>query len=225
MKMNRPKQVAAALAILLGTVSVPAAVAEELPAQLPPPESTPPATDKPIKVYILAGQSNMVGMGDISGARNRYAGIFLTANPDAPLGPIYLGRSLYNIEACSVYSPDGTRVHEPVAEGLVEVPMSGSYRFHCGSGDRANRVMELDGKEIYREAEGEKAAMQEVRLEAGRRHAFRISASNGETPAFWIEKVDLVGHGDGEGLHGRGPVDREGVAHWMGRPAVMPPST
>ena len=85
MKMNRPKQVAAALAILLGTVSVPAAVAEELPAQLPPPESTPPATDKPIKVYILAGQSNMVGMGDISGARNRYAGIFLTANPDAPL--------------------------------------------------------------------------------------------------------------------------------------------
>ncbi len=40
-----------------------------IPYPLPDPDSTPPATTKPVKVYILSGQSNMVGMGDISGPK------------------------------------------------------------------------------------------------------------------------------------------------------------
>jgi len=42
------------------------------------------------KVYILAGQSNMVGMGEIRGARCRYIGIYLTADSAAPKGPLYI---------------------------------------------------------------------------------------------------------------------------------------
>jgi len=38
-----------------------------IPYPLPDPDSTPPDTTKPVKVYILSGQSNMVGMGNISG--------------------------------------------------------------------------------------------------------------------------------------------------------------
>jgi hypothetical protein len=37
-----------------------------VPYPLPRPDSTPPATNKPVKVFILSGQSNMVGMGDIN---------------------------------------------------------------------------------------------------------------------------------------------------------------
>lgn len=38
-----------------------------IPYPLPDPDSTPPATGKPVKVFILSGQSNMVGQGDING--------------------------------------------------------------------------------------------------------------------------------------------------------------
>jgi len=40
-----------------------------IPYPLPDPDSTPPDTTKPVKVYILAGQSNMVGMGEIGGSK------------------------------------------------------------------------------------------------------------------------------------------------------------
>ena len=32
-----------------------------------------PAKDKPVKVYILSGQSNMVGMGDVKPANPQYS--------------------------------------------------------------------------------------------------------------------------------------------------------
>jgi alpha-galactosidase len=40
-----------------------------IPYPLPDPDSTPPDTTKPVKVYILSGQSNMVGMGNINGTQ------------------------------------------------------------------------------------------------------------------------------------------------------------
>lgn len=44
-------------------------MARDLPAQLPKPENAPQVSDKPVKVYILSGQSNMVGMGKIAGEK------------------------------------------------------------------------------------------------------------------------------------------------------------
>ena len=40
-----------------------------IPYPLPDPDSTPPDATIPVKVYILSGQSNMVGMGNISGTQ------------------------------------------------------------------------------------------------------------------------------------------------------------
>jgi alpha-galactosidase len=40
-----------------------------IPYPLPNPDGSTGATDKPVKVYILSGQSNMVGMGNISGTQ------------------------------------------------------------------------------------------------------------------------------------------------------------
>ncbi|MHC4252856.1 MAG: hypothetical protein ACYS9X_27375, partial [Planctomycetota bacterium] len=68
-----------------------------VPARLPDPDGKPGDVTKPVKVYILAGQSNMVGMGNLSGARCRYTGIYLTADPAAPAGPMRVGRAIYRI--------------------------------------------------------------------------------------------------------------------------------
>ena len=67
--------------------------AKEIPAQLPRPDNKPPVTDKPVKVYILAGQSNMVGMGDINGARPLYPSVFLAADPHIIPGTMPIGGS------------------------------------------------------------------------------------------------------------------------------------
>ncbi len=40
----------------------------EVPYPLPDPDGTPGATDKPVKVFIMAGQSNTVGIGYVNGA-------------------------------------------------------------------------------------------------------------------------------------------------------------
>jgi hypothetical protein len=55
--------------------------AAPVPLKLDRPDGKPGNSDKPVKVYILAGQSNMVGMGDISGARPPYPSVYLSADP------------------------------------------------------------------------------------------------------------------------------------------------
>ncbi len=57
------------------------AVLAAVPLDLPRPDAAPGNPAKPVKVYILAGQSNMVGMGAISGATPLYPTIYLSADP------------------------------------------------------------------------------------------------------------------------------------------------
>lgn len=61
----------------LATSTVFAAV----PLDLPRPDRAPGNPAKPVKVYILAGQSNMVGMGDVKGATPLYPSVYLSADP------------------------------------------------------------------------------------------------------------------------------------------------
>jgi alpha-galactosidase len=51
------------------------------------------ASEKPVKVYILAGQSNMVGMGDLKGARPEYPSVYLSADPSVIPGEMPVGES------------------------------------------------------------------------------------------------------------------------------------
>lgn len=65
----------------------------EVPGILPRPDDTPPAADKPVKVYILAGQSNMVGFGKLRGSRPFYPSIYLSADPSCIPGKMPVGPS------------------------------------------------------------------------------------------------------------------------------------
>jgi len=66
--------------------------AAEVPAVLPRPTAALP-TDGKVQVYILAGQSNMVGFGYLEGSRPVYPSIFLSADPDIKVGRMPVGSS------------------------------------------------------------------------------------------------------------------------------------
>ncbi len=100
---HHTKTVLSLVACLLALLTL-QATAAEVPAVLPDPDGKPGHATRPVQVYILAGQSNMVGMGELSGAQCRYSGIYLTADPAAPKGPMSIypvGR--YKIASHGVY--------------------------------------------------------------------------------------------------------------------------
>ena len=77
--MKRVHMIGACLVMI--SLSVSAMAETAVPSVLPRPDKTPPNTKKPIKVYLLAGQSNMVGFGTLKGGTPRYSSIFLSADP------------------------------------------------------------------------------------------------------------------------------------------------
>ena len=66
--------------------------ASDVPAILTRPDKTPPSGGK-VKVYILAGQSNMVGFGYLQGSRPVYPSIYLSADPNIKVGRMPVGAS------------------------------------------------------------------------------------------------------------------------------------
>jgi len=106
--------------------------ATPVPLALPSPDGKPGNATKPVKVYILAGQSNMVGMGDITGARPPYPNLFLAADPaiipgETQIGGKYDGKPLarvpvakhgvFDAKAGAHSKPDD--ITAPVALGTV----------------------------------------------------------------------------------------------------------
>ncbi len=86
MKLN-PCLVTVTFALLLQLNAAP------VPLQLERPDGQPGNPTKPVKVYILAGQSNMVGMGDITGASPPYPSVYLSADPAVIPGEMPVGTS------------------------------------------------------------------------------------------------------------------------------------
>ncbi len=181
--------------------------AAEVPFPLPDPDGTPGDAPKPVKVYILAGQSNMVGMGNLSGARNVYDGVYLSSDPGVPDGPLQIYKvGNYKTSPLAVYLSDGTKTDKPIAEGLLEVPQSGYYQFEYSPADR----MWLGSGEVYRQESNDPPIRHNVMLETGKRYKFRISGFKGVPPRFWMQKTDLLGNGDLEAV-----AKREGKFPWL----------
>jgi len=66
--------------------------AADVPSVLPKPDKAPTSNGK-VKIYILAGQSNMVGFGTINGSRPTYPSIYLSADPKIITGRMPVGAS------------------------------------------------------------------------------------------------------------------------------------
>ncbi|MFT5128848.1 MAG: hypothetical protein ACI8W8_002467 [Rhodothermales bacterium] len=67
-------------------------IGADVPAVLPKPDQTPPSNGK-VKVYVLAGQSNMVGFGTLTDAKPTYPSIYLSADPSLKVGRMPVGPS------------------------------------------------------------------------------------------------------------------------------------
>ena len=215
--------VLAIAAAAMASLALPAA-AKDIPARLPDPDGKPGDATKPVKVYILAGQSNMVGMGDLTGARNIYTGVYLTPDPAAPKGSLQVWPvGNYKIAPLAVYLPDGTPTDKPVAQGQLEVAETGVYQLHCGSGESSYSVVELDGKEVYRRESGGEPVKKNVSLKPGKRYAFKVSGLQDDAPKFWMQKTDLLGSGDLEAVakrEGKFPNLVDGEGNWTVRKDV-----
>jgi hypothetical protein len=97
-----------ALRAALGLLAFGSLTAATIPVELPPPDAKPPAKDKPVKVYILSGQSNMVGFGAVDPRPPQHAKVFLSADPSAkpcvlPIGEAALTKHGVHEATASIY--------------------------------------------------------------------------------------------------------------------------
>ena len=107
-------------ALMLMAIALEAATAE-IPRALPRPDGKPGDAAKPVKVYILAGQSNMVGMGDITGARPPWPSVMLAADPAIIPGVMPIGGSA--LAAHGIYQSNDPKA----GKGAVVSLYQGAY--------------------------------------------------------------------------------------------------
>ena len=210
-RMNIRSNTLSTLTAFVLTGAALSASAKNIPAQLPYPDGKQGDATKPVKVYILAGQSNMVGMGTLSGAQNSYAGIYLSSDPEIPAGPLdiwQVGR--FKTAPLAVFKVDGTPARDPIAQGSFEVPERGVYQIQCGSGESSFGALDVGGNPAYSHAAGSAPVRQKITLEPGKRHPFTITGFTGKAPRFWLRKQDMLGNGDLESV-----VKREGMFPWL----------
>ncbi len=189
------------------------------------------AGDKPIKVFILSGQSNMVGAGKVTGGGSRWGSEFID-----PVVSVYEGA--YNpkvnydrMKAIKTRKLEKFGGVDPtpypgggaqVTRGFIEVRETGSYLFRPGYGDSEHNIMEVDGQEAHRKESGKEAVRSEVKLTAGRKVPFKITYLTKNADGLgWIDRMDvpgtlstLVGH------QGKYPYLRNDKGQWVARDDV-----
>ncbi len=163
-----------------------------------------PATGgKPVKVYIMSGQSNMVGIGQVTSESLRwdtemqeptlsvYAGDY---DPKADYDQLTPTQTLKLEKFGGVeptpYPGGGTQV----VRGFLQNATTGVYMFHPGYDEGAHNVMVVNGQEVYRKEVGSDAKQTTIKLSAGERVPFKITyltkSANG---LGWTSRVDVPG--------------------------------
>jgi len=158
---------------------------------------------KPIQVFILSGQSNMVGAGKVDGGSSRWGAQFID-----PVVSVYKGDyepganydAMEPIKTLQLKSFGGT---EPtpypgggvqVTRGYIQVKESGIYEFRPGYGGSMDNIMEVAGKVVHRKEVGQDPVRNEVRLEAGKKVTFKITYFTKDANGLgWIVRMDVPG--------------------------------
>ena len=120
------------------------------------------AADKPVKVYILSGQSNMVGIGQVTGGGSRWGSEFIDPVLSVYPGKYDLTADYEKLEPTKTlklesfggvkptpYPGGGTQI----VRGIIQIKTTGVYEFRPGYGGSTNNIMEVDGKEVYHAAQ------------------------------------------------------------------------
>jgi hypothetical protein len=164
---------------------------------------TEPLAAQPVRVYILSGQSNMVGIGQVSGGSTRWGKQIIDPVVSVYPGP-YSAEADYDsmtataTKALPVYGgveptpfPGGGT---QVVRGLIELDTDGVYEFSPGYANSTYNVMEVAGVEVYRREPGQEATRAAFQFKEGEGHPFKITfftaAANG---LGWLWRTDLPG--------------------------------
>lgn len=161
------------------------------------------AKEKPVKVFILSGQSNMVGAGKIDGGGTRWGDEMIdpvvsvyegTYDPKADYDALKPSKTL-KLESFGGTKPTpypGGGVQ--VTRGFVQLKETGMYEFRPGYGGSSNCLMEVDGKEVHRQEAGGEAVRSEVKLEGGKKVPFKITYFTGDANGLgWTARLDVPG--------------------------------
>lgn len=161
------------------------------------------STEAPVKVFILSGQSNMVGAGKVDGGSQRWGKEFLEPEVSVYAGaydPAVDYDALKPLQTLKLEAFGG--VHPTpypgggvqITRGFVQVKETGLYEFRPGYGGSMNNIMEVDGQEVHRQEVGQKAVRTEIQLEGGKKVPFKITyLTNDANGLGWIVRMDVPG--------------------------------
>ena len=195
--------------------------AGDVPSSLPLPDKSPGNPQLPVRVYILAGQSNMVGMGNLDGAKNLYDSVFLSSDPNIPVGPLPIYQvGNYRIDAVSLHSSSGSPTTEPLMQGTFSVPQQGSYRLYCGDADSGDCLLLVEGTQVFQRRQGRITMQSSIELRPDRRYTFQLQTETNTPQHLWMQQIDLPGYGDLESVvlrQGKFPWLTDGRGNWSVR--------
>jgi alpha-galactosidase len=161
------------------------------------------AADQPVKVYILSGQSNMVGIGQVTGGGSRWGSEFID-----PVLSVYTGKydpdaDYETMKATKTLKLDSFGGVEPtpylagdtqIVRGFIQVRTAGVYEFRPGYGGSTYNIMEVDGKEVYRKEPEKDAVHTHIKLTEGEKVPFKITYLTDQANGLgWIARMDIPG--------------------------------
>ena len=161
------------------------------------------AAEKPVKVYILSGQSNMVGIGQVDGGGVRlgeeitdavlsmYAGTpDASADYDKMKPEKTMALKAFGGTNPEPYPKEGVAV----LRGQIQMPVTGVYEFRPGYGASEENIMVVNGTEVCRKEPGGKTVQTPIKLEAGKKYPFKITHLNDKGSAIgWYARLDIPG--------------------------------
>ena len=197
-----------------------AIAASPVPLNLPESDGRVGNDSKPVKVYILAGQSNMVGMGDLAGASPPFPRVFYSADPAIIAGAYRIGRdkkgrpldtvaiehhAIHEATATVIAGGNPVASPTPVALGTVSARLPA---IADGQSIVVNAHLEVPdtGEYLIHAGFGESAhntmlfdgkqPAGKITLESGKRYPLEITYAKSGSCAFWMQRVDIPGQGD-----------------------------
>lgn len=187
--------------------------------------------EKPIKVYILAGQSNMVGIGQVTGGASRWGSEFIDPvlslygggyNPATnydklePLKTLRL-ESFGGIKP-TPYPGGGTQI----VRGFIIPKETGIFEFRPGYGNSAHNIMRVNNTVVYRKEVGGDPTFTTIPLTKGKKVSFEITYLTANANGLgWIARTDIPGTLATEARqNGRFPYLIDDKGHWITRDDV-----
>lgn len=187
--------------------------------------------EEPVKVYLLSGQSNMVGIGQVTGGGSRwgsefidpvlsvYAGNYDPAIDYAKLEPLEtLKLESFGGGKPSPYPGGGTQI----VRGFIMPSETGIFEFRPGYGDSTHNIMRVAGTEIYRKESGQKPTYTTLKLTKGSKVPFEITYLTAKANGLgWMARIDVPGTLATEvRQNGRFPYLIDDQGNWVSRDDV-----